>query len=172
MRASLRLYQLVSANRSLLRLAPNRYKSIISLLVQDDHVFRASASSDLSLAAEARGAVSSLESYNMKDDRAPSTRTNGTFRYQNYRYWCCLTCRPSVGLLGHYCSSEDPWMEAFWWLFGESIVKFMAVSFGREFFFGKWLKKSWPFYFFRTQNNYFGMGSPALHHFHTENTGK
>jgi len=30
--ASLRLYQLVSANRSLLRLAPNRYKSIISLL--------------------------------------------------------------------------------------------------------------------------------------------
>ena len=40
------------------------------------------------------------------------------------------------------------------------------------FFFGKWLKKSWPFYFFRTQNNYFGMGSPALHHFHTENTGK
>ena len=80
MRASLRLYQLVSANRSLLRLAPNRYKSIISLLVQDDQVFRASASSDLSLAAEARGAVSSLESYNMKDDRAPSTRTNGTFR--------------------------------------------------------------------------------------------
>ena len=86
MRASLRLYQLVSANRSLLRLAPNRYKSIISLLVQDDHAFRASASSDLSLAAEARGAVSSLESYNMKDDRAPSTRTNGSFRYQNYRY--------------------------------------------------------------------------------------
>jgi hypothetical protein len=63
-------------------------------------------------------------------------------------------------------------MEAFWRLFGESIVKFMAVSFGREFFFGKWLKKSWPFYFFRTQNNYFGMGSPALHHFHAENTGK
>jgi len=25
-------------------------------------------------------------------------------------------------------------MEAFWWLFGESIVKFMAVSFEREFF--------------------------------------
>ena len=40
------------------------------------------------------------------------------------------------------------------------------------FFFWKWLKKSWPFYFFRAQNNYFGMGSPALHHFHTENTGK
>ena len=91
-RASLRLYQLVSANRSLLRtlvpkcLATNRLKSIISQLVQDDHVFRAIALSDLSLAAEARGAVSSLESYNMKDDRAPSTRTNGSFRYQNYRY--------------------------------------------------------------------------------------
>lgn len=41
-----------------------------------------------------------------------------------------------------------------------------------NFFFWKWLKKSWPFYFFRAQNNYFGMGSPALHHFHTENTGK
>ena len=26
-------------------------------------------------------------------------------------------------------------MEAFWWLFGESIVKFMAVSFERDLFF-------------------------------------
>jgi len=65
-------------------------------------------------------------------------------------------------------------MEAFWWLFGESIVKFMAVSFNlrENFFFWKWLKKSWPFYFFRAKNNYVGMGSPAIHHFHTENTGK
>ena len=50
-------------------------------------------------------------------------------------------------------------------VFGESIVKFMAVSFGREFFFWKWLKKSWPFYFFRTQNNYFENGKPSTSSF-------
>ena len=67
-------------------LVTNRRNGILSQLAQDDYVFRANASSDLSLAAEARGAVSSLESYGMKDDRAPSIRPSCIFRQGNYRY--------------------------------------------------------------------------------------
>jgi len=40
-------------------------------------------------------------------------------------------------------------MEAFWWLFGESIVKFMAVSFERDFFFWKMAEKIMAILFFQ-----------------------
>jgi len=43
-------------------------------------------------------------------------------------------------------------MEAFWWLFGESIVKFMAVSFNlRDIFFLEMAEKIMAILFFQSQ---------------------